>query len=853
MHILKEKGWKVFGYKKDESDAMTDYFSPANWEGIAVKDGFVLLVDMYNTSLSGHEKKEKTYVADYSKIAKLKALRDDTASTQNEKASCDAQIKRIFEKEEKETRVIYEFPTFNFSNPGNSSWHIEKDGLIIAMGTGLYSCYETNKKGLQNEKLNSLIEKIEDAMTSDVYLKEQTKTTTHKTLKPIQIDKTILSIGDIVNFNNTRTFYKVTEATEKSYKFIRLGKKYQALKANETNFKYYTASSIHQAIKSEYVKVFTLKETVEKKEKTIYVKTKRPNQTNDKMSITATDENRWDISSNENQLENNQTEITLATETGPNKNGIELSFDGKPSEEIRELLKANGFRWNRRSKVWYAISNAERLLFANRLLQNDTDDNQDTNTSEEEKDFATEPKKKIAIKDITFVWSEAPNEIIEENKFVSSLKEANTIINKIAMHNLEGYTKTGFIIQWDDDSTHEGRIDVMRLHASEPNPLGDHVKFFINSLAGNNKPSNQTKEEYLGHLKAIYNVDESKMKEYADFLQTHELEESKESRTIEDIEDEIKKLQSEHSEAYDSFTRANHYNSESKLSLANSIGSKLKELKLEKLYLKSDNASQLFYSSLITKGQNARINLFANKYSDSKSVAFKAAYVNQSNPAQVLVQLSEDDRQMSYKVFLNGDTELLEMEQTNQSKQVKQIQSNYNLIENEVHDLKEKSKFPAMDIYDLETYIVSKELSERENSGHWVFRRKKRDHQQELKEYFQQLNNEIISILNETALQLYRYQLKKELQNFKKKYYNNYSRLLSHQANNPSWVVTGSAGRSRRKDEKALEQHDKLMRESIEIEENYKSKIASIKNKIKKEKKETYININLNYNAMLEF
>lgn len=35
------------------------------------------------------------------------------------------------------------------------------------------------------------------------------------------------------------------------------------------------------------------------------------------------------------------------------KNGIEISFPGKPSEEIRTSLKADGFRWGKFNKVWY--------------------------------------------------------------------------------------------------------------------------------------------------------------------------------------------------------------------------------------------------------------------------------------------------------------------------------------------------------------------------------------------------------------------------------------------------------------------------------------------------------------------
>ena len=38
MELVK-RGWKLYGFHEDESDWMTDYWSPAWWEGIATKDG----------------------------------------------------------------------------------------------------------------------------------------------------------------------------------------------------------------------------------------------------------------------------------------------------------------------------------------------------------------------------------------------------------------------------------------------------------------------------------------------------------------------------------------------------------------------------------------------------------------------------------------------------------------------------------------------------------------------------------------------------------------------------------------------------------------------------------------------
>ena len=48
-------------------------------------------------------------------------------------------------------------------------------------------------------------------------------------------------------------------------------------------------------------------------------------------------------------------------------NGIELTFAGKPAEEIREAMKAAGFRWHKQKKLWYAKQTTERMALAEKL------------------------------------------------------------------------------------------------------------------------------------------------------------------------------------------------------------------------------------------------------------------------------------------------------------------------------------------------------------------------------------------------------------------------------------------------------------------------------------------------------
>ena len=49
------------------------------------------------------------------------------------------------------------------------------------------------------------------------------------------------------------------------------------------------------------------------------------------------------------------------------RNGVELTFSEKPSEDVRSRLKATGFRWSRRQGLWYARQSEGTLSLAREL------------------------------------------------------------------------------------------------------------------------------------------------------------------------------------------------------------------------------------------------------------------------------------------------------------------------------------------------------------------------------------------------------------------------------------------------------------------------------------------------------
>lgn len=78
-----------------------------------------------------------------------------------------------------------------------------------------------------------------------------------------------------------------------------------------------------------------------------------------------------------NEIEDSETTIQFETvevvsnsitmKLNDEKNGVELYFTDKPSEEIRTQLKSNGFKWSRFNKCWYAKQNENTLTLAETL------------------------------------------------------------------------------------------------------------------------------------------------------------------------------------------------------------------------------------------------------------------------------------------------------------------------------------------------------------------------------------------------------------------------------------------------------------------------------------------------------
>lgn len=52
---------------------------------------------------------------------------------------------------------------------------------------------------------------------------------------------------------------------------------------------------------------------------------------------------------------------TIRVQINPDFNGIEVYFPGKPSEAVRDALKARGWRWHRKKGCWYHRNTEDNL------------------------------------------------------------------------------------------------------------------------------------------------------------------------------------------------------------------------------------------------------------------------------------------------------------------------------------------------------------------------------------------------------------------------------------------------------------------------------------------------------------
>ncbi|MGM7720539.1 hypothetical protein [Metabacillus sp. Hm71] len=378
---LVERGWKCYGYKADQSDMMTDYWSPARWEGIAEKDGYILLVDAYSTSYSGYKVTKQGFTVDHAKIEKLKATINDSAASQNEKETSQKIIDNMMKKQKESTIIIEEYPTFKNANPKGCNWHIEKDGNIIAKGKGAFQCdgyLHGSEEAETMKKVNAFIDKIEKHIADNTQLVPVIKKTVKKVIKPVEVtDRKTLQIGDVLSFSYHGHYWEVYSINEErnTFSYELLGSEKRGYQKTKNGKRYYDyMKNFDKNLVNGSIKLYTLQEVEEVTEKVVYKKAKRDNTQKENLLQGETVEEVATIQetieeTTEVKTDSANNEITYTTGTGSKGNGIEINFTNKPSEEVRNQMKAIGFRWGgkKRPSIWWAVMDDEKLSLAKQL------------------------------------------------------------------------------------------------------------------------------------------------------------------------------------------------------------------------------------------------------------------------------------------------------------------------------------------------------------------------------------------------------------------------------------------------------------------------------------------------------
>ena len=124
---------------------------------------------------------------------------------------------------------------------------------------------------------------------------------------------------------------------------------------------------------------------------------------------------------------------------------------------------------------------------------------------------------KINISEITILWSEAS---VKENLKFDSLEKANIQLHRWAKNAPDNgcYDKTKFKIIFVDNEIYEGRIDLQKKHIYDLNIMGNHIKGYLEFLAGYAQPGHMDDITYHNYIKK-YSVDAKK------YLSTYNLEE----------------------------------------------------------------------------------------------------------------------------------------------------------------------------------------------------------------------------------------------------------------------------------------------------------------------------------------
>jgi hypothetical protein len=248
---------------------------------------------------------------------------------------------------------------------------MEQYGEIITLDQVSAAITEINKQ-LKARKENEIVISFESTDK-----KEYSDKTYIKVIKPIQTTKSIYAIS------RNSVFQLSVNKNWNSVTWQLVGKKGELLSNyNGENMMNWSNKSMEQLFNENYIEVVERVETVRKdieqtevsenveetpvietiEEVVAQVETNVNTETEVIEEVVTTPETKEETT--------NDNEITYQTGTGLKGNGIEITFTNKPSEQIRNAMKAVNFRWGgkQRPNIWWATINDNTISLAKQLV-----------------------------------------------------------------------------------------------------------------------------------------------------------------------------------------------------------------------------------------------------------------------------------------------------------------------------------------------------------------------------------------------------------------------------------------------------------------------------------------------------
>ena len=241
--LMNIDGWKVYGYKQDESDMMIDYWSPASWDGVAEKNGYVLCVNVYGAA---EEKVVKSHITegglsqkDRERIQKLEKMTMDKGASAEEERSAKEKIEIILNKAEsskKTSETIIEVVPAHMAHPKRCNWHIEKDGNIVAKGNGILKYADLGEFPKQKEESEEkIMQQVKNSYVYNNYTEEELKKLVCRLIKENkEYNKLLDNFNKFINKLDTTCGGLVGEGELYEYEKLKVTEYKKEIKAVET-------------------------------------------------------------------------------------------------------------------------------------------------------------------------------------------------------------------------------------------------------------------------------------------------------------------------------------------------------------------------------------------------------------------------------------------------------------------------------------------------------------------------------------------------------------------------------------------------------------------------------------------